>query len=143
MLKVPHFVHYRALKEGFPAPHGGVTIYLEPRSEVPPDDGEHFSIAITFAVCSPKDQFNRRIGRLASKGRMRTAHRRPIQFVRNGDDGERLWREIDQIVSSAWARACAANGISNLHTPVLQRGGLSRIVPPSHAGWPWVDTSAA
>ena len=150
MVKRPHFVHYRAL--GISAnpqnfipidqvgENGGVTAYLEPSLEVTEKEGDVYDdVLLTLAVCSPKDQYNRKRGRLASEGRMRKPRKHTIHRISNGDDGERLWQEIDRIVIAAWRRTCMLNEYDARDIPNLVRRSRehgTETVLTAHGGYP-------
>ncbi len=132
MVKRPHFVHYRTLgisanpqnfiPDDQVGENGGVTVYMEPPLEATVKEGDVCDeVRLTLATCSPKDQYNRRRGRLAAEGRMRTPRKHKIHLIDNGDDGDRLWGEIDSIVIRAWRDACMINEYDARDIPNLVR----------------------
>jgi hypothetical protein len=54
------YIHYRLISNGQPKSRGGVTIAYDV-------DGDHVYYAV--ARCSPKDNYNKRIGRAIATGR--------------------------------------------------------------------------
>lgn len=63
-----HFAHFREFNDVWawqPSPKGGGTVAY--RFVEKPN---HFGVAYTVALCSPKDRFNRKIGRAVAGGRM-------------------------------------------------------------------------
>lgn len=60
-----YFRHFRLHNEyGEILPKGGMTLYVEENNH---EDG--YNITVSFAICSEKDHYNKRIGRDAAQGR--------------------------------------------------------------------------
>lgn len=68
------YVHLRCFQlEGTIEPKGGITIAYEFML----DNGPTSVVRYSFAICSPKDHYNKKIGRAVAAGRLRPGSKAP------------------------------------------------------------------
>lgn len=64
------FKHFRYYNNEHLLPHGGQTVAYVDQTPLFPRDVPH-TFRVAYAICSDKDNFNKKIGRLVSSGRLK------------------------------------------------------------------------